>query len=102
MARACTVCTHPEHQSIDRDLLSGTPYRAVGKRYGVGTSAVFRHRRDHLTELMAKAVEAREIRGLERHVSVIWSSLVGNMALLVTWSGRRGAWLGDFDGTGRQ
>ncbi len=65
MARPCTVCTHPDHETIDQDLLSGTPYRAVGKRYGVGTSAVFRHRRDHLTELMAKAVEARGVRDLE-------------------------------------
>ena len=65
MARPCTVCTHNQHEAIDRDLLSGTPYRAVGKRYGVGTSAVFRHRRDHLTELMAKAVEARGVRDLE-------------------------------------
>ncbi len=65
MARACTVCTSPDRTSIDRDLLSGTPYRAVGKRYGVGTSAVFRHKRDHLTELMARAAKARGARDLE-------------------------------------
>lgn len=65
MARPCTVCTHPDHETIDRDLLSGTPYRAVGKRYGVGTSAVFRHKRDHITKLMAEAVQAREVRDLE-------------------------------------
>ncbi len=65
MPRPCTVCTHPDHETIDRDLLSGTPYRAVGKRYGVGTSAVFRHKRDHITQLIAQAVEARGVRDLE-------------------------------------
>ncbi len=65
MARPCTVCSHDQHESIDQDLLSGTPYRAVGKRYGVGTSAVFRHKRDHITQLIAQAVEARGARDLE-------------------------------------
>ncbi len=65
MARPCTVCTHSDHETIDQDLVSGTPYRAVAKRHGVGVSSVFRHRRDHLTELMAKAVEVRGVRDLE-------------------------------------
>ena len=65
MPRKCSVCNPEQRESIDQDLLSGTPYRSVGKRYGVGTSAVFRHKRDHITQLIAQAVEAREVRGLE-------------------------------------
>ncbi len=65
MARPCTVCIHPDRETIDRELLGGSPYRVVANRHGIGASSAFRHRRDHLTELMAKAVEARGVRDLE-------------------------------------
>ena len=65
MPRPCTICTHPDRETIDQELLTGTPYRTVGKQHDVGVSAVFRYRRDHLTRLMANAVEARGVRNLE-------------------------------------
>ena len=64
MARPCSICTHPDRKTIDQQLLNGTPYRTVGKQHTVGVSAVFRHRRDHLTKLMAQAVEARGVQEL--------------------------------------
>ncbi len=65
MPRPCTICTHPDRETIDQELLTGTPYHTVAKEHSVGVSAVFRHRRDHLTRLMANAVEARGVRNLE-------------------------------------
>ena len=64
MARPCTVCSHPDRETINQELIAGTSYRNVGKQFGVGVSAVFRHRRDHLTELLANALEARGAREL--------------------------------------
>ena len=64
MPRPCTICIHPDRETIDQQLLAGTPYRTVGKQHSVGVSAVFRHRRDHLTRLMATAVEARGVQEL--------------------------------------
>ncbi len=64
MPRPCTICTHPNREAIDQELLAGTSYRTVGKQHSVGVSAVFRHRRDHLTELMAQAVQARGVQEL--------------------------------------
>ncbi len=65
MARPCTVCSHPDRETINQELIAGTSYRNVGKQFGVGVSAVFRHRRDHLTELLANALEARGARELD-------------------------------------
>ncbi len=64
LARPCTICTHPDLETIDNELLAGTSYRDLAKRFGVGVSSVFRHRRYHLTALIAKALEAREVRDL--------------------------------------
>ncbi len=61
MARPCTVCVHPQKETIDRELIGGSPYRVVAHRHGIGPSSAFRHRRDHLTEVMAKALAAREV-----------------------------------------
>ncbi len=61
MARPCTVCIHPDKETIDRELIDGSPYRVVAHRHGIGPSSAFRHRRDHLTEVMAKALAAREV-----------------------------------------
>ena len=65
MARSCTICIHPQRESIDQELLAGRGYRSVANQFGVGPSSVFRDRRDHLASLMAKALDTRELRDLE-------------------------------------
>lgn len=43
MPRACSVCSHPELVTIDRDLADFVSYRAIAEAYGVSKSALARH-----------------------------------------------------------
>ncbi len=55
MGRRCTICYHPDRTSIDQALVSGQPYRAIAKQTGTSSSALFRHRENHLVEQIARA-----------------------------------------------
>jgi hypothetical protein len=62
MPRVCTICTHPHRDTIDRDLLEHRTLREItGKFPDTTKSALDRHRNDHITPLIAKAVEAENI-----------------------------------------
>jgi len=62
MGRSCTVCTHEERQAIDRALVSrSASYRDIAGQYSVSKTAVSRHTREHLPELLAKAHHAQEM-----------------------------------------
>lgn len=56
MPRVCTICTHPKRVAIDRALLQGDPFRNIAERFGTSTTSLTRHKADHLSERMAKAV----------------------------------------------
>ena len=43
-------CTHPERESIDRDLVSGMAAAAVGRGYGISEAAMSRHKKTHLPQ----------------------------------------------------
>jgi predicted transcriptional regulator len=61
MPRVCTVCSHTERREIDRTLVSrSASYRDIAGHYGVSKTAVSRHTKEHLPELLAKAYEAEE------------------------------------------
>jgi hypothetical protein len=60
MPRRCTVCDHPEKQSIDEALVSGAPYRSVAKPFELSESAVYRHKTEHLPPHLLKAREVEE------------------------------------------
>ena len=60
MSRKCTICNHPNREEIDRQLISGEPYRSVAKRFEASESAIYRHI-DHIPASMVKAQEADEI-----------------------------------------
>ena len=60
---SCTVCQHPDRDIIDGILAAGSiGRRTVANRFGLTDSAVQRHRTNHLTARMVKAVERREIK----------------------------------------
>lgn len=59
MARACTVCQHPERDLIDAALVSGEQQAVVAMRYHVGKDAVRRHRLRHLSAALA-AMQTKE------------------------------------------
>ena len=60
MGRTCTVCTHPEGFAINEALvIDKRSNRSIAKHFGVGHSAVQRHR-EHIPQLLVKALEAEE------------------------------------------
>jgi hypothetical protein len=56
MPRTCTVCTHAERTAIERSLLAAEPYRHIASRFGTSTTALQRHKAEHLSKRLAKAV----------------------------------------------
>jgi hypothetical protein len=61
MPRTCTTCNHAERESIERALLAGESYRNIAARFGTSTSALVRHRADHLSTSLMKAHDAAEV-----------------------------------------
>src|SRR4051812_18031889 len=55
MARACTVCTHPKRDSVERAMVDGATYREISGQYGLSRSALERHKNDHLARVLAAA-----------------------------------------------
>lgn len=60
MARACTICEHPDRDSIDAALVCCESQKVVAERYGVGKDAVRRHRLRHLSPALAAMQVERE------------------------------------------
>lgn len=67
MVRTCTVCCHPDRQAIDKALVGEvTPYRHIASRFAVTTTALQRHKADHLlAEIVAAWQEERHANGRE-------------------------------------
>lgn len=62
MPRVCTVCSHPERETIDAALASGEPNRRIAARFNLAESSVRRHVAEHIATLLAKAEEAEAVR----------------------------------------
>src|SRR3989442_2906407 len=71
MARMCSVCTHAEREAINAALVAGEPYRAIAQRFASSPDAVFRHKRDHLAGLLAKAAQAKDAAGVAEGASLL-------------------------------
>ncbi len=66
MPRTCTICAHPQRQSIDQALVAGEPYRAIARRFAASPEAVLRHKAAHLPADLLKAREVeQETRALD-------------------------------------
>lgn len=65
MARTCTICTHPERQTIDESLVSRVPYRDIAKRHDVTLSALSRHMDGHVSPALAAIQAEKEQQGAE-------------------------------------
>jgi len=61
MTRTCTVCVHKDVEEINKLLVSGEPYKSVAKRFGLSRSAAYRHKENHIPELLSKSEEIKEI-----------------------------------------
>jgi hypothetical protein len=54
------VCCHERRSEIDAALVAGEPYRHIAARFGVSTTALQRHKADHLPASLVAAQEAQE------------------------------------------
>lgn len=59
MPRVCTVCASDQLNAINIDIVSNMSYKAVGEKYGLTPSAVFRHAKSHVGPAPVKAVMLR-------------------------------------------
>src|SRR5712691_3644271 len=53
MPRRCTICDHPQHHAIDHALVAAEAFRNISKRFGTSTTALHRHKHEHLLEHLA-------------------------------------------------
>ena len=58
----CTICTHPQREAIDRDLVSQKSFRSVSVRYGVSTASLHRHKNAHIVADLVEELLNYEIR----------------------------------------
>ena len=66
MTRTCTICHHPDHQAIDKALVTKQPYRRIAATWGVTTGSLQRHAAEHLLATIVDAWQAERHRsGLE-------------------------------------
>src|SRR5262245_1050383 len=51
----CSVCNHPQRREIELALVPRLPVSTIGARYDVSRDSVWRHGRQHLTEVQRAA-----------------------------------------------
>ena len=62
MPGKCSICYHPDRESIDQALVNGASIRETGKRFNVSWQAVGRHQRDgHIIAALTQSKQAKEI-----------------------------------------
>lgn len=61
MARTCTVCAHPNRETVDRALVEGVSFPTLVAEYRVSKDALSRHRANHLPATLAKSQDAQEV-----------------------------------------
>ena len=58
--QTCTVCRNEARETVDQALVAGEPLRNIAERTGLSTTALHRHKTDHLPATLVKAVEAQD------------------------------------------
>ena len=60
MPQTCTICRHERREEIDRALVDGESFRNIAKRTGTSTTALHRHKTQHIPKSLALAKETAE------------------------------------------
>ena len=89
MPRACTVCTHPDLEAINRALVEGTPNRRIASQHDVTERAVRNHKANHLPETLAKAQEAEEVAQADDLLGQVQDLQARTLAILEAAEGSR-------------
>ena len=61
MPRRCTVCDHADRVAIDGALVKGEPFRHIAARWAVSTTALQRHKTDHIPAALSTAKAATQV-----------------------------------------
>jgi hypothetical protein len=62
MPRTCTVCTSLHREVVDKTLVRGEdPFRTIADRFGLSTTALKRHKAEHLPQTIVKARESEDV-----------------------------------------
>lgn len=62
--RPCTICAHDERAAMEDSLLAGESYSHIARVFGVGPSALKRHRHGHISDVLVPVVVAGDSQGL--------------------------------------
>ena len=60
MPQTCTICRHTRRDEIDRALLDGESFRNISRRTGTSTTALHRHKTQHIPKSLALAKETAD------------------------------------------
>lgn len=61
MPRICTICSHPELETINKALVGEASNRSIASLYDASEAAVRRHRTNHLPAKLVMAEKAEEV-----------------------------------------
>jgi hypothetical protein len=53
----CTTCFHRDRDTIDQQMIAGTPYRRISQQFGLSLGSISRHR-EHIREIIKHAEES--------------------------------------------
>jgi len=84
---ACTICRHKRRAQIEAALVAGESLRHIEKRWGVGYSAVARHKHRCVAPVVAAAAAAVEEAYSERLIDQVRGLQARTIALVVEVEG---------------
>lgn len=83
MARTCTVCRHPQRQSIDTALAAAQdPFRTLGAQFGLSPAALRRHKKNHIRAALVRAQARIDLAGARSLLDYIRALQARSAALL--------------------
>jgi len=61
MPRTCTICAHADRAALDTALVSGEPFRHIAARSATSTTALQRHKAEHIPPHVATAKAVADV-----------------------------------------
>lgn len=62
MPRVCTICSHPERDAIEREVLAGRPFRTIAASFSLSRASLLRHcAGGHLSATLVQSARVGEI-----------------------------------------
>jgi len=84
MPRKCTICTHPDREAIDRDLVSGEALRGLSALYRVSEDALMRHNAAHIASSLIVAQQAVAVTHADDLLSQVRNLQTKALSILAT------------------